>query len=99
MTCDFCRPPEKPHQFIQACPCCGSLMPLQFIPTTKGHWTKEPPTEPGWYFVTNTFTHNDGSKVWTAPQVAFKSEGSTVFDSDRRWSQPIELPEPPEETP
>ena len=66
----------------------------------KGHWTKEPPTEPGWYiayYITDKKTECVfiNSRKWLYRINLNGPSGRGVFDY--YWSEPIELPEPPEE--
>ncbi len=62
--------------------------------TNKPHWQKEPPTEPGWYKV------SDGQSVWFS-EVILRPNGIVSCDIDGAgadfwWSHPETLPPLPE---
>jgi len=74
----------------------------------SGHWTKEPPTTPGWYFVHDGRPKRplfacvdrrigDNELIFNCLGWAHdcKLEGQTIVKW--WWSEPLELPEPPEE--
>ena len=63
----------------------------------KPHWTREPPTEPGWYWVGVRAVEHDGYDTVRRERgipVYLDSDGNTHCDEDiiRWYSEPIKLP-------
>ena len=96
-------------EFEQACAKCGAVdcwltledtrkAIMTLLAKAKGHWTKEPPTEPGWYIAYMwSFKRGfpDVSAMYLTPnEVKLKVYPVWV---EQWWSEPISLPEPPEE--
>ena len=81
---------------------------LKFTLKPRGHWTKEPPTKEGWYFVYDGRPKRplfacvdrrigDNELIFNCLGWAHdcKLEGQTIIKW--WWSEPLELPELPEE--
>jgi len=80
---------------------CSTLPDAAVVAT--GHWTTEPPTAPGWYYVLNRTLYNP-------PQVARLMDGLVYLPNNQMpldlegckswalwWSIPLWLPEAPKE--
>lgn len=60
-----------------------------------GHWTKKPPTEPGWYWWRESFAYN-AKIVWvsTASKVAevFSFATHSTYTYGGEWFGPLRAP-------
>ena len=101
MSCDYCKGLKEASILEQKCANCGEK--FIFKSESKGHWTKDPPTEPGLYFWWNTRGEKPFIAIadveWDALEKYLEFhdvyEFVPVIDIELWYSESIQLPEEP----